>query len=90
MSKYAISAAAIAFAIAFGMWSAPASAQDAGVIKVEGEGRVIEVGGKKFNVSASRTKITIAGKDGQRGDLKDGLNCTVTAEGDAASTVTCK
>lgn len=89
-NKYAIVAAAAAVALSLGVWSAPASAQASGNITVQNEGRQVVVGGQTYNVSASRTKITIGGKDAQRGDLKDGLNCTVTAEGDAASAISCK
>jgi len=51
-------------------------------------------GGKTFTakVSGSRTKIKVAGKDGQRGDLKVGMSCGVAApaDGEEASSIECK
>ncbi len=51
----------------------------------------VTVGGKTYQVSKSRTKVTIAGKASDRDGLKVGLDCKVTgAPGAEASAVDCK
>ncbi len=48
-------------------------------------------GGKTYEVSGSRTKVTIAGKPGTRDGLKVGMDCKFTgAPGAEASAVDCK
>lgn len=47
------------------------------VTKTAKEGRVITIGGEKFNISGSRTDVFIGGKgDQDRADIKVGMSCT--------------
>jgi hypothetical protein len=51
----------------------------------------ITVDGKKYEISGSRTKVTIGGKAGDRGAIKAGMDCTVKgAAGGEASEISCK
>jgi hypothetical protein len=51
----------------------------------------ITVGGKKYEISGSRTKVMIGGKAGDRGAIKVGMDCKVTgAAGGEASAIDCK
>lgn len=45
------------------------------------DGKNITVGGKSYEVSASRTKVTIAGKEGNRDALKAGMDCKIEGGG---------
>lgn len=55
------------------------------------DGKNIEAGGKKYEVSGSRTKVTVAGKAGSRDSLKVGMDCTISgAAGGEATAVDCK
>ncbi len=58
-------------------------------IEVKNEGREVVAGGKTYTVSASRTQITIGGNPAGRGDLKSGMDCQITGEGEA-SAIACK
>lgn len=73
----------------------PAAAQDkkgdGKLSDVHPEGRSFTHDGKKYTVSGSRTEVTIAGKQADRSQLKNGMSCTVEAgKGDEAKSVTCK
>ena len=77
--------------------AAPSEISAAGPLVVQDEGRKIVVTGADgkpvtLEPSGSRTKITVAGKDGGRADLKNGLNCDVTyTPGNAEpSAISCK
>jgi len=51
----------------------------------------LTIGGKTYQVSGSRTKVTIGGKAGTRDGIKVGMDCKVTgAPGAEASAVDCK
>lgn len=51
----------------------------------------ITVDGKKYEISGSRTKVKIGGKDGDRGAIKVGMDCNVTGPaGGEASAIDCK
>lgn len=55
------------------------------------DGKNIELGSKKYEVSASRSKVTIGGKPGTRDSLKVGMDCTVKGPaGGEATEVACK
>ncbi len=54
------------------------------------DGKNIELGGKKYEVSSSRTKLTIAGKPGTRDALKVGMDCKATASGADLTGLDCK
>ena len=61
----------------------PAALTAKGPLEVQDRGRKIVVKGSDgkpitLEPSGSRTKITVAGKEGKRDDLKSGLNCEVT------------
>lgn len=61
----------------------PAALTAKGPLEVQDKGRKIVVKGSDgkpitLEPSGSRTKITVAGKEGTRNDLKSGLNCEVT------------
>ena len=87
MKKLLIAAIGTAFALG----TASVMAQASGKLEAVGsEGRDITIGGKKLSVSGSRTKITIAGKEATRGQLKAGMACKVEAKDDAASKIDCK
>jgi len=68
------------------------------LLDVEDKGRKItfaDAGGKKITAepSGSRTKITIAGKEAKRDDLKTGLTCDITYKGEGdfePSIIDCK
>lgn len=75
----------------------PAESKAAGALVVLDDGRKIVVTGADgkpitLEPSGSRTKITVAGKEGGRADLKNGLSCEVTyTPGNAEpSAITCK
>lgn len=63
---------------------------------VENGGRVVlfKAGGAdhKGNVSSSNTKVTIAGKEATRSDLKAGMTCDIayTGDGGEVTAITCK
>lgn len=69
---------------------------DTTLTAVENGGRLIRFANgsaaHKANVSGSRTKVSIAGKDAKRDALKPGMACTVAYAGDgaAATAITCK
>jgi hypothetical protein len=51
----------------------------------------ITVGGKTYEISNSRTKISIKGAAGKRESIKAGMDCTVSGSpGGEASAITCK
>jgi hypothetical protein len=51
----------------------------------------ITIGGKTYDVSGSRTKVTVGGTAGTRDSIKVGLDCKVTgAEGGEATALDCK
>jgi hypothetical protein len=55
------------------------------------DGKNIEMGSKKYEVSASRSKVTIGGKPGTRDGLKVGMDCSVKGPaGGEATEVACK
>ena len=74
---------------AFALGTAPAMADIQGkVTGVENGGRQVMIGGKTVKVSGSRTKVTINGKSGDRGEIKAGMTCKADAE--SAKTLDCK
>jgi hypothetical protein len=87
---------AFAFSAILGLSSSGAAlAQAAGIVaEVKEGGRQVVIktfDGKDetYNVSASGTKVTVAGKDGREG-LKVGLTCSVTGRaGGDATAITC-
>jgi hypothetical protein len=81
MTKTLILAGALMFAVS------PAFAD-----KVEkSDGKMITVGGKDYQLSGSRTKVTIKGAAGTREAVKAGMDCTVTGPaGGEATAVDCK
>jgi hypothetical protein len=64
------------------------------IAKVQKKGSrvVIKHNGKDvtLRVSGSNTKVSIAGKEAKRGDLKEGMTCEFKFAGDRASAVACK
>jgi tripartite-type tricarboxylate transporter receptor subunit TctC len=75
----------------------PAALKASGAIEVQDKGRKITIKGSDgkpltLEPSGSRTKVTIAGKEAKRGDLKSGQNCEVTyAQGSSEpSAIACK
>jgi hypothetical protein len=64
------------------------------IAKVQKKGSrvVIKHKGKDvtLRVSGSNTKVSIAGKEAKRGDLKEGMTCEFKFAGDRASAVACK
>jgi hypothetical protein len=75
----------------------PAALKASGAIEVQDKGRKVTIKGSDgkpltLEPSGSRTKITIAGKEAKRGDLKSGQNCEVTyAQGSSEpSAIACK
>jgi len=69
--------------------SVQAFAKSGKVDSVENGGRSVVIGGTKYKVSGSRTKIKIKGKDASRGDIKAGMMCEAKGKGEAKS-ITCK
>lgn len=50
------------------------------VEKVEREGRIVHIGGKKVRISGSRTNVCLAGKcDEDRAKIKAGMECEYEA-----------
>lgn len=76
-----------AFALS-AMMPAMAAGIEGKVTAVENGGRTVVVGNHKIAISGSRTKVTIGGKSGDRGDIKPGMTCK--ADGESASTLDCK
>ncbi len=61
--------------------------------KSERDGRLIHMGDKSAKISGSRTKVTIGGKAGDRGDITVGMECSAdlkAASGSEAKTIDCK
>lgn len=56
---------------------------------VENEGRQVTIAGTKYKVSGSRTKVTIGGKEADRGEIKVGMECSAEGEGEAKM-IACK
>ncbi len=63
------------------------------VTKTEREGRVVTIGGTKVNISGSRTKVMIGGKEADRDQIKVGMSCAANVakrgDKDEAKTVMC-
>jgi hypothetical protein len=87
-----ISAIAAAFLIAASMFvGGQAMAGASGkVTGIEREGRVIHIGKSKVSISGSRTKVTIKGKEADRGEIKKGMMCTADVDSGRAKMVSCK
>jgi hypothetical protein len=66
-----------------------ALAKEGKVDAVENGGRTIVIGGTKYKVSGSRTKIMVKGKSAKRGDIKAGMMCDAKGKGEATS-ISCK
>lgn len=70
------------------------TAKAATLSKIEGGGRTIHFtdSGKPVSATIGETKITVAGKEATRKELKAGLTCDVTylGDGDEAQTVICR
>lgn len=73
---------------------APVEKASGKITKVENGGRKVsfEAGAKKgsLNVSTSGTKVSIAGSEAKRGQLKDGMNCAFEFQGETAKVIACK
>lgn len=69
--------------------SGSALAASGKVEAVENEGRQVTIAGTKYKVSGSRTKVTIGGKEADRGEIKVGMECEATGEGEAKM-IACK
>ncbi len=96
--KKILLATALSGVLALGMLAVPVSPADAEevmgkVTKSERDGRLIHMGGKSAKISGSRTKVTIGGKEGDRADIKVGMECSADlkgASGSEAKTIACK
>ena len=66
-----------------------AFAKSGKVESVENGGRVVVIAGSKYKISGSRTKVSIGGKPGDRGQIKVGMTCDAKGKG-TAKTVDCK
>jgi hypothetical protein len=66
-----------------------ALAKEGKVDAVENGGRTIVIGGTKYKVSGSRTKVMVKGKSAKRGDIKAGMMCDAKGKGEATS-ISCK
>jgi hypothetical protein len=64
-------------------------AKEGKVDAVENGGRTVVIGGTKYKVSGSRTKIMVKGKSAKRGDIKAGMMCDAKGKGEATS-ISCK
>jgi hypothetical protein len=64
-------------------------AKEGKVDAVENGGRTIVIGGTKYKVSGSRTKVMVKGKSAKRGDIKAGMMCDAKGKGEATS-ISCK
>jgi hypothetical protein len=72
---------------AVALTAAPALAEK--LTKVDGKN--IAAGGKAYEVSGSRTKVTIGGKASTRDSLKVGMDCDIKGPaGGEATSVACK
>jgi len=78
----------LAFAAAM-MISTDAMAKSGKVEAVENGGRKVTIAGKTYKISGSRTKVTIGGKEGDRGEIKVGMTCDAKGSKEA-KTVDCK
>lgn len=77
------------FALSLVAGGSAAYAKSGKVDSVENGGRVVVIGGTKYKVSGSRTKVTIGGKPGDRGQIKAGMMCDADGKG-TAKTISCK
>lgn len=77
------------FAAAMIVGSAASFAASGKIEAVENGGREVVIGGTKYKVSGSRTKITVGGSEASRDDLKVGMECTAEGSGEAKS-ISCK
>lgn len=77
------------FALSLIAGGSDAFAKAGKVDSVENEGRVVVIGGTKYKVSGSKTKVTIGGKPGKRGQIKAGMTCDAKGKGTATS-IDCK
>ena len=55
------------------------------VTEIKKGGRVIHLGDKSAKISGSRTKLTIAGKPDDRGNVTVGMNCEAELKGESGS-----
>jgi hypothetical protein len=60
------------------------------VTKIEREGRTVHIGTSAVKISGSRTKVTIKGKEADRGEIKVGMSCTADVDSGRAKMVACK
>lgn len=91
---------AVAIGLAVGFSTLPASMASADMVsgkveKVEREGRIVHMGGKKVRISGSRTNVCLMGKcDEDRAKIKAGMTCEADAamRGDRfeAKKISCK
>ena len=77
------------FALSLIAGGSAAFAKAGKVDSVENGGRVIVIGGTKYKVSGSKTKITVGGKPATRDDIKAGMMCDAKGK-ETASTIDCK
>jgi hypothetical protein len=77
------------FALSLVAGGSAAYAKSGKVDSVENGGRVVVIAGTKYKISGSRTKVTIGGKPGDRGQIKVGMTCDAKGSG-TAKTVDCK
>ncbi len=96
--KKVLLASALGGALALGMVAIPVDTADAEIVKgkvtkTERGGRTIHMGDKSAGISGSRTKVTIGGKEGDRGDITVGMECSADLKGESGSeakTIDCK
>lgn len=77
------------FAAAMMLGGSAAYAASGKIEAVENGGRSVTIGGTKYKVSGSRTKITVKGKGAKRSALKVGMQCEAKGKGEASS-ISCK
>lgn len=77
------------FALSLVAGGSAAYAKSGKVESVENGGRVVVIAGTKYKISGSRTKVSIGGKPGDRGQIKVGMTCDAKGSG-TAKTVDCK
>ncbi|MFM1813390.1 MAG: hypothetical protein RLZ98_85 [Pseudomonadota bacterium] len=72
----------------------PIETMDGKLVSVKRKGARITVAAdgkeRKARVSGRNTKITVAGKEAKRGDLKEGMTCKLTYQASAARELACK
>ena len=86
--KSVLVASVLGAVVALGSFAA--SAEDLSGKVTKAEGKNVSIGKKSFEISNSRTEVMVKGKKAKRGDIKVGMNCTASVEGEEAKKVDCK